>query len=157
MSPSTWWRRLAHLADRRRWERELQDEMQLHMELRAERLRAEGAAHDEAAQAARRQFGNTAYLAASARSAWGWDWLDGPLAHRVSVMRQLRAWLLFALVAIVTLAMGIGINTAAFTIYDAVVLKPIAVRAPDDIVRIVEPADRGNVTELSYPDFALIR
>jgi predicted permease len=119
-------------------ERDLRDEMRLHLELRAEQLGRHGLDADDATLAARRQFGNVSRIADASRDAWGWRWLDHASQDFRYLGRQLVRSPGFALVVTATIALGIGINTAAFTFYDAVVLKPLPVRAPEELVRVVQ-------------------
>src|ERR1039458_3334395 len=74
-----WWdetrRRLAALWRRDRFDRDLEEEMQSHLEMQAEENRENGMSGEEARRAARRQFGNAAALGEASREAWGWGWL----------------------------------------------------------------------------------
>ncbi len=63
----------------------------------------------------------------------------------------------FTLTALLTLALGIGLNTAAFTVYDGIALRPLAVRNPREIVRVVAPADRTVGDLFAYPTYDLVR
>lgn len=64
----------------------------------------------------------------------------------------------FTLVAALTLALGIGINTVVFTLYESVVWKPLAVRAPEQIARVYGlPGDGRRIEEFSYSDYTQIR
>jgi predicted permease len=142
------WFRLTYPLRQRRIARELREEMDLHMELRARELLSHGDALDDAAAslAARKQFGNATRIEGAARDAWGWHWLDGYGQDLRYVARQLTHAPLFALIATTTIAMGVAVNAAAFTFYDAIVLKPLPVREPQNIVRIVQDA------RITFPD-----
>lgn len=132
------WIRLTVPFRRRRMERDLRDEMRLHLDLRAEQLGRHGVDAAEARLVARRRFGNVSRIADASRDAWGWRWLDNASQDLRYVGRQLLRHPGFALVVTATIGLGIGINTAAFTFYDAVVLKPLPVQAPREIVRVVQ-------------------
>jgi predicted permease len=118
------WRRLRALG-RGSFDDELDDEMRLHMELRRERLEAQGTAPEEARAAARRQFGNTLRLREESRDSWGWRWLEH-LAQdlRFGIRMALRNPG-YAVAAILTLALGIGANTAVFSVLYGVALRPL--------------------------------
>src|ERR1043166_4261382 len=88
---------------------------------------------------------------------WKWPWLDALVHDLRYSLRQLRRSPGFALVAVATIGLGIGINTAAFTVYDSVALKPLPVRAPNEMVRVVATANRGAADELPYSDYDLIK
>src|SRR5260370_8401811 len=70
------WRRLGTLLRRRQFDADLEDEMRLHVELRAEQQAQAGLAPDQARYAARRRFGNVLLLKEASRRMWGWHWLQ---------------------------------------------------------------------------------
>src|SRR5215471_12097855 len=88
--PSTCMRRLLHLLRRRRFDREIQEEMRLHMDLRVARLRRVGMPLDEAEAQARRTFGNVLLLREEAREMWGWSRLELVFRDMKFSLRQLR-------------------------------------------------------------------
>jgi hypothetical protein len=59
----------------------------------------------------------------------------------------------FTLMAVLTLALGIGLNTVVFTVYESVALKPLAVRSPGEIVRITRPSERPNSEAFTYSEY----
>src|SRR4029077_4267786 len=61
------------------------------------------------------------------------------------------------LMAVITLALGIGLNTVVFTVYESVALKPLAVRSPGDIVRVAGRYDRPPIEAFSYPEYEQLR
>jgi predicted permease len=120
------WRRLRTLFRRDRFDRDLAEEMQSHVEMQAEENRASGMNAPAARFAARRQFGNATALKETSREAWGWRALD-ELARDVRLaFRTLGRSPGFAAVAVITLALGIGLNMAVFTLVYKVVLRPVA-------------------------------
>jgi putative ABC transport system permease protein len=148
------WRRLRVLFARDRFDAELSEEMAFHLEMDAEERQESGASAEEARLAARRQFGNATLLNDQSRDVWGWRWLD-TLAQDVRFAARLmgrnRA---FTAIAVVTLALGIGANTAVFSLLDAVLLRPLPYPQPDRLYLLwtVEGrTQRGHHS--SYPDF----
>jgi putative ABC transport system permease protein len=118
-------RRLHALVHRSRLERDLEEEMRLHVDLRTEQLRGGGVTEGDARAAARRRFGSTLRLREEGADAWGWRWLE-QLAQDVHfAARMLGRQPGFAATAIVTLGLGIGANTAIFSALNGVVLKPL--------------------------------
>ena len=99
-----YWRRLKFLCRRTQFERDLEEEMRLHVHLRAERL----GDLDEA----RRRFGNTTLLREQSRDQWTFRWLDNRVRDFIYAVRTLRKRPGFSLAAIGTLALGLGLNTA---------------------------------------------
>ncbi len=83
-------------------------------------------------------------------------WIDGLRQDLRYVMRQLARSPGFALVAVLTIGLGIAINATAFTFYDAVVLKPLPVRAPDELLRITQDS-RGDANNLSFNVYEVLR
>ena len=153
------WFRLTFPVHRRRVARELREEMNLHVALRAESLLERGEVPSEPAArfAARRLFGNASRLENAARDAWGWHWLDGFGQDLRYVARQLAHSPVFALVSTVTIGLGIAVNAAAFTFYDAIVLKPLPVRDPGSIVRIVQDRRIPVPQELPFSAYDVLR
>ena len=114
-----WIRRLGYLLRRRAREDELRREMEAHR-----------AQMDEP-----RAFGNTLRLREEARDAWGWRWLDDLVQDTRFALRTLRHSPGFALTAIVTLALGIGVNIGMFSLVNGLLLRPLYER-PDEVVGV---------------------
>ena len=132
-------RRLWVLFRRSQFDRDLEEEMRLHLELRAEEQKAAGLAPDEACHAARRRFGNTTLIEEASRGMWGWTWLEDTVQDVRYAFRMLVKNPGFALVAIASLALGTGANTAIFQLLDAVRLRSLPIQNPQELaeVRIV--------------------
>ena len=120
-------RRIRYLVNRERQLTELQEEMRLHLELRSARLSAGGVPSSEAQDAARRQFGNQTRLAEESRETWSFNWFDHLAEDLVLAARTLRSAPAFTAVAVLTVACGIGLNTAVFSIVNAVMLRDLAI------------------------------
>ena len=137
-------RRLLFLLRRRRFDRDLEREMQIHLEMQAEAQRASGVDPEEAAYAARREFGNAAHLREASREVWGWGWLERLEQDVRSALRTMRRNRGFAVVAVTVLALGIGGNTAIFTLANALVLNPFPYPDADRLVGIDVRSDGGS-------------
>jgi predicted permease len=122
--------RLEALVFRRRVDAELDEEMRYHLERETERNVARGLARNEAADAARRSFGNLTVAAEEARDAWRWAWLEEVRQDIHYAIRSFRrAPALVATVAL-TIGVGLGLLVTTFTLFNAYVLRPLAVRDP---------------------------
>src|ERR1051325_3749507 len=105
--------------------KEITREMQFHLAERADDLVAGGMPPDAARREARRRFGSLAYQGELTRERNLFVWLDSVIADLRHALRSLVAAPAFALIAILSLALGIGANTAIFTVIDALVLKSL--------------------------------
>ena len=114
-----WIRRLNYLLRRGAMDDELRREMEAHRALMDDP----------------RAFGNTLRLRDEARDAWGWRWLEDFVQDMRFAWRTLRRSPGFALTAIVTLALGIGVNIGMFTFVNALLLRPVYER-PDEVVGV---------------------
>ena len=150
MAIADWIRRAATLFRRSRLQRDLDDEMRLHLELRQERLQAGGLSQAEARDAARRRFGNVARLREESVDAWGWRWLEQLAQDSRFGVRMLLRNPGMGAAAIVTLALATGATTSIFSIVNGVVLRPLPFPAPDELVQVYGRnwrEDRGGVPD----------
>lgn len=116
--------------------REIRREMEFHLAERADDLVAGGMPLSAAQREARRKFGSLAYQSERARDHDLFRWLDVLAGDVRYALRSLRNAPAFAFVAILSLALGIGANTAIFTILDTVMLKSLPVSHPEQLVAV---------------------
>ena len=129
-------RRVRYFLLRDRYTSELEEEIRLHRELRAERLQGGGLAPDAARYAARRKFGNTTNHLERSRDMWGMDWLEHAMADLRFAVRRLRSRPAFAASTILVAALGIGATTAVFSAVDAALLRPLPFHKPAELVAL---------------------
>jgi len=115
---------------RKNRETELDEELKSHLEMAARERAERGETTEEAKRAARREFGNVGLVKETVRDAWGWRWLEDFLEDVRYGLRMLRKNPGFTAVAILSLALGIGANTAIFTLINDLMLKSLQVREP---------------------------
>jgi predicted permease len=126
-------RKLGWMTQRRRKEAELRDELQFHLE--EEAAQTAGTTTEQAKWAARRELGNVMLLMEDTRAAWGWPSLERIWQDLRYSWRTLRKNPGFATAVVLSLALGIGANTAIFSLLNAIVMRPLPVAGPRQLVQ----------------------
>jgi len=150
-------RRLAILLHRGSFDRDLEEEMQSHLEMQAEENLEHGMDPAEARYAARRQFGNATLLKEVSREVWGWGAVERFAKDVRFAGRTLRRNPGFAAVAILSLALGIGANSAIFSLINALLLRTLPVHEPGRLVRLSTLNPNGQEELLSVVMFEEIQ
>jgi macrolide transport system ATP-binding/permease protein len=126
-----WW-----LFQRRNKEAELQEEIQFHLDEESDEREAEGLGGDEARLAARRDFGNIAIVQEETRAAWTWTLWEQFVQDVRYSFRTMLANKSFTALAVLSLALGIGANTAIFSFMDSILLRTLPVPDSDSLVTL---------------------
>ena len=147
----SWLRRLRNTLRPRRIEDDIRREVAFHLAERADQLRAEGLTDDEARRRARLQFGNVTLQAERTRDMDVSLALEACLRDLRYAIRSLRRTPGFALTVILTLALGIGANSAVFSALDAVLLKPLPFPEADRLVELRQRLDHTSETHIAPP------
>jgi predicted permease len=148
---------------RKRSAEDFAEEIKAHLELEADDLRSEGLSEDEARWKARREFGNVRASQERFYLKGRWEGLDKLLRDLRFGLRSLRQSPGFAATAILTLALGVGANTAVFSVMNAVLLRSLPVADPDRVVYLRtsnQPRGTGTVDSnetFSYPVYDALR
>ena len=147
------WRRLLALWSQTKQDADLEQEMRTHIELRAMRLRSEGLDPDEALYAAKRRFGNVSLFRETSAAMWSWAWIDSlrqDLRYSARILLRNPAYTLFA---VTVLALGIGADSAMFSVVNAVLFNGLPYPKLDRLVFINESLPKAAFLNVSWPDF----
>jgi predicted permease len=131
----------------------LDEEIQSHLRMAAEERMKQGETSEQARLSAMREFGNVGLVKEVTRDMWGWSWLETLLQDLRYGLRMLRKNPGFAAVAVLTLALGIGVNTALFSLLHDTMLERLPISHPQELVQLTW-LQRGNLgSTFNWPDY----
>jgi predicted permease len=150
------WRRVVALFRSRRLERELSEEIASHLAMQEEEFRRAGMSAAEARGAARREFGGVAYTAEVYRERRGIPWIESAARDVRYTSRGLLHSPGFTVAAVLSLALGIGANTAIFSLFHTLMLSRLPIAHPEQLVQMVTTGGWSHGTS-SYPLYLDLR
>jgi predicted permease len=149
--------RLRALLHAHAMERELDEELSYHLDAEIARLVADGMHPADAALTARRTFGNTTQLKEQVRDSWGRRWIERLAQDSRYSWRSFRRAPAFSATVVLTIALALGLNTTAFTIFNAYVLRPVAVRDPASLFQMYWIDRGGGGHGFTWSDYQALR
>src|SRR5262245_35657608 len=144
---------LKQLLSRRRRYDELAESIREHLEEKIDDLMEDGLSREEATRRARREFGNVTLIEERSREVWQWPRLESFIQDMRFGVRMLLKKPGFTLIAVITISLGIGANTAIFSVANAALLKPLPYRDPDRLVFLRGAQPNGRLSLLSFQEF----
>lgn len=128
---------------RKKREEELDEEVRSHLEMAARERLERGDTEKEAGRAARLEFGNVGLVKGVTRDVWGWRWLEDLVEDARYGLRRMRKSPGFTAIAVVTLALGIGANTAIFSLVNGILLVSLPYPNPEELVSVTGTYPKG--------------
>ena len=141
------------MSRRRRMLKDLDQDIRDHIAIETQENIERGMSPDEARTWALRKFGNVTRVKEETREVWSFTWFEQFWADVCFGIRALWKHPGFAIVAVLTLALGIGANTAIFSVVEGVILAPLPYPHPDRLVLVQESRPNLAHLDISYPDF----
>ncbi|MGC2391990.1 MAG: ABC transporter permease [Candidatus Acidiferrum sp.] len=154
-----WLNRLRYFGNRARFDREMRDELQFHIETRAAELEESGMSKENATRRARNEFGSTQLAREDSREAWQFQWLEHLAIDLRVGSRMLWRSPGFSVLAILCLTLGIGANAAVFSWVEGILFRPYPAVVHQERLMALAGTARGETgaTSLSWPDFLDLR
>ena len=149
--------RLIGILRKRKLNQDLDEEIQSHLDMQIEDNVRRGMTLEEATYAARRSFGGVDQIKETYRDRRGLPIIETTLQDLRFAIRVLLRTPVYTVVLVLTLAIGIGANTAIFSLVDAVLIKMLPVQNPEQLLAINTYSQRGEQTNFSYPLFQQLR
>src|SRR5260370_33882626 len=144
---------LRHYLTRRKRARELEEELRAHREMAQDKFESEGMPEADARFAAQRAFGNMTSALEDSRAVWNFQWLESLMQDVRYAMRGFRNTPAFVLTVVGTIGLALGLNTALFTIFNAYVLRPLAVRDPYSLYQFTWTTRNGREHLFTWQEF----
>jgi predicted permease len=142
---------------RDRQNRELDEEIRAHLAMASRDRMERGETPGAASSAARREFGNSTLIQEVTREMWGWNSLETLLQDVRYALRMMRRTPGFTAVAILSLALGIGANTAIFSLIDTLMLRSLPVDRPEQLVELLTNRGSSHFNAFSWQTYQYLR
>lgn len=156
----SWWSRLGNAARTGHVDRELDEELQFHIDEAIETLVAEGVTREDATARVRRKFGNQLRWREQSRDVKLLPWLDSLIRDIRMGLRMLRKNAAVTAAAVLSLSLALGATVAAFSLVDALILRPLPVHQPEQLVNVTfrgGPTDTRDAETFNDPTFVRLR
>ena len=131
----------------------LDEEIRTHLRMAAQERMERGETAEQARAAALREFGNVTLIKETTRDMWGWVWLEQLMQDVHYGLRMLANNPGFTMVAVITLALGIGVNTALFSLLHDTILERLSISHPQELVQLTWHQRRSLGWNFNWPDY----